>query len=316
MSHEEGVPNERPFFTPGRIAVTYVVFGLLWIYASDGLLWVFTEDSQIRLWVEAAKGTAFVLLSAVFIYWLVSRAQYTQRAAEAQLRQQTRELSIFHRIVRHNLRNIATVILGRAETARANGQMDPHLGVIERKAERLQTLTEKASLIRGISDQEATPWVRQDIAKAATEICEQYRESHPEATVTVECSGETEVLSPSRLGFAVSELIENAIVHAETDPEVHVAVRSDGQTVTITVSDNGPGIPEVERTAIDGDIERVLDHSRGVGLWLARLIVENAGGSITVTEGHLSGAAVTISIPYRAPEEEPPTGRSEAIADG
>lgn len=310
----EGVSDSQPFFTPRRIAVAYVLFGLLWIYISDALLWVFAEGSQIRLWVEAAKGTVFILVSAGFIYWLSERARRSQQAVEAQLRQQTRELSIFHRIVRHNLRNVATVIGGRAEEARTSDGIDPHLSVIERKAGRLKTLAEKASLIRGISEQESTPWVVQDIGKATAEICDQHRAAHPEARVTVECSGETEVLAPSRLGFAISELVQNAIVHTESNPEVSVEVRSDGETVTITVADNGPGIPEVERTAIDGDVERVLDHSQGVGLWLARLIVENAGGSITVTDGPLSGTAVEISIPYRPPDQERPPTRPGTVA--
>ena len=315
MPHAEEVQDEQPFFTPRRIAIAYVLFGLLWIYASDVLLFVLAEGSQIRLQIEAAKGTAFILISAGFIYWLGERARRSQQVVETRIRQQTRELSIFHRIVRHNLRNIATVIGGRAEQAGAERRVDPHVGVIERKAERLKTLAEKASLIRGISEQESTPWVRQDIAKATMEICDQHQAAHPEATVTVEASGPIEVLAPSRLGFAVSELVENAIVHSDADPEVSVAVRSGDETVTITVADNGPGIPEVERTAIDGDIERVLDHSQGVGLWLARLIVENAGGSITATESPLKGAAVEITIPYRPPEEDPPTERPRAVVD-
>lgn len=288
--------------TPRRIAGVYLLFGIAWILLSDALLWATLSDSQIRLRVEAAKGVLFVCLSALLLYWLSARAQRAQHRAWAELRDRTRELSIFHRIVRHNLRNIATVIVGRTETARRAADPEPHLAVVERKAERLETLAEKASLLRNVSRQGACQRVEQDLAKSIRDVAERYRGSHPGADIAVETPERFETMVPSRFSFAVSELVENALVHGGTAPSVTVSLCTTEETVEITVADNGPGIPDVERTAIEGDIEGSFDHSEGIGLWLARLIVENAGGRVEIVTTATQGAAIRLAFPRIDPE--------------
>ncbi|WP_168219430.1 PAS domain-containing protein [Limnoglobus roseus] len=59
---------------PARVATVYLAFGLLWVWLSDRVvLWVGFEP-RAGFWVSAAKGTAFVLLSAGLVYWLVRRS--------------------------------------------------------------------------------------------------------------------------------------------------------------------------------------------------------------------------------------------------
>ncbi|MCU4717458.1 sensor histidine kinase [Halapricum hydrolyticum] len=286
-----------PELTPRRIAGVYLTFGVLWILFSDMVVYAFVSDPETRFRVEAAKGGLFVVVSGALVYWLSARAQQRQRETAERLRQQTRELSIFHRIVRHNLRNIATVIGGRTEAAREAGEVEPHLTVVERKADRLATLAEKASLLRGISAQSAGQRVEQDLAKAIAEICSQYQSAYPDASIEFDSPEHMTTLVPARMGFAVSELLENAIVHGGPDATVVVSLRADSETVKVTVEDDGPGLPDGERTAVEGDVEDVLTHSEGVGLWLVRLVVEKADGQLSVASSSLGGVAVTLSVP-------------------
>ena len=70
---------------------------------------------------------------------------------------------------------------------------------------------------------------------------------------------------------AVTNLIENALVHAPPGSRIDLALRRTGQGVCITVADNGPGIPEAERAKVLQRFYR-LDASRGTpgaGLGLA-----------------------------------------------
>ncbi|MUV90949.1 hypothetical protein GJ629_14495 [Halapricum sp. CBA1109] len=305
MASLDEIPSvPMPRLTPLRIAGVYLVFGLSWIYLSDGVLWALTDDGEIRLWIEATKGTLFVLVSSGLIYWLTRRARHTYAETQGRLEKRNRELSIFHRIVRHNLRNVATVLTGRAEAAAEAEDPDPHLAVIERKSDRLRTLAEKASLLRGVSDDQSARRVQQDLCQAVTEICDQHRESDPDADIAVDCPDCIVTMVPARIGFAVSELVENAIVHAGPDATVVVTVDGDDEYFRITVDDDGPGIPDVERTAIEGTVEDVLDHSEGVGLWLVRLIVENAGGDLAVVESDLGGTAVRLTFARVEPDED------------
>ena len=83
------------------------------------------------------------------------------------------------------------------------------------------------------------------------------------------------------------------------------AVMADETTVSICVQDHGPGIP-------DEEIERVFDlfytrkndedsrRGLGVGLTVARTIVELHGGTIRLTNAHSGGLDVTIRLPARS----------------
>ncbi|QSG04572.1 sensor histidine kinase [Halapricum desulfuricans] len=286
-----------PELTARRIAATYFAFGVLWILFSDAVVYLFVPDPEARFRIEALKGGLFVVVSALLVYGLTERAHERQRETTRRLRQQTRELSILHRIVRHNLRNIATVIGGRIETARDADEVEPHLEVVERKAGRLATLAEKANLLRGVSAQSADHRVEQDLSQAITDICVQYRSDYPDATIAFDGPENLRTLVPARLGFAISELLENAVVHAGPNPTVVVSLTADGDAYRLAVADDGPGLPDSERTAVEGDVEDVLAHSEGVGLWLVRLIVEKADGGLSVSESSLGGAAVTLSVP-------------------
>ncbi|QSG15955.1 sensor histidine kinase [Halapricum desulfuricans] len=293
-----------PELTARRIAATYFAFGVLWILFSDAVVYLFVPDPEARFRIEALKGGLFVVVSALLVYGLTARAHERQRETERRLRQQTRELSILHRIVRHNLRNIATVIGGRTETARETGEVEPHLEIVERKVDRLETLAEKANILRGISEQSADRRVEQDLTKAITEICAQLRAEHPDVTIEFDSPERVETLVPARMGFAISELLENAIVHGGPGGSVVISLAVNSDEIRIAVEDDGPGLPAGERTAIEGNVEDVLTHSEGLGLWLVRLIVEKADGHLTVTKSQLGGAAVTVSVP-RVDNEQP-----------
>ena len=293
---EGGSISVSPPLTPRRIAVLYLLFGLVWILFSDILLWLSTRDPVVWAGTEATKGVVFVVLSTGLVYWLTARSRRRYAETNAQLQRRTRELSIFHRILRHNLRNIATVIAGRAETARHADAVEPNLDVIERKADRLTTLAEKASLLRNVSSEGSADWVTQDLRGTVETVCDRYREKQPGATVSVEGPAALETAVPERLEFALAELLENAFVNAGDAPAVRVSIEQSETENSITVTDDGPGLPSSERAALEGDVEDVLDHSEGVGLWLVRLTLENAGGRVEIVDDERGGAAIGLTF--------------------
>jgi two-component system, OmpR family, osmolarity sensor histidine kinase EnvZ len=107
---------------------------------------------------------------------------------------------------------------------------------------------------------------------------------------------------------AVVNLVSNAVRHADT---VSVrALRSRGW-LTITVEDNGPGIPpekreEVFRPFHSLNAARNQDtKSSGLGLAIARDIVRGHGGEITLGESVLGGLKAVIRIPVQPGGEKP-----------
>lgn len=110
-------------------------------------------------------------------------------------------------------------------------------------------------------------------------------------------------LDRTRISQVVGNLLENAIFHTPPDGNVAVAASNDGPAVTVSVSDSGPGILPEDQPRVFDRFYRV-DPSRarstggaGLGLTIARQLVEAHGGSIWVDSRPGEGARFSFSLP-------------------
>ena len=100
----------------------------------------------------------------------------------------------------------------------------------------------------------------------------------------------------SALFQAIRNLVENAIAHTAPTTTVEIAVSADG---TVTVSDEGPGIPADQRELIFQRFWRGDRHhggSAGLGLAIVSRIVKAHGGLIIVRDAPAHGAMFSISL--------------------
>jgi two-component system sensor histidine kinase ChvG len=110
---------------------------------------------------------------------------------------------------------------------------------------------------------------------------------------------------PGRLARAIDNLIDNAISFSPPDGLVEVAATKVGDEIRIRIDDEGPGVPAAQREAIFNRFHSVRpvaeDFGRhsGLGLAIARAIVEGHDGEIDVTDRDdaPSGARFTITLP-------------------
>lgn len=104
---------------------------------------------------------------------------------------------------------------------------------------------------------------------------------------------------PIRLRQALDNLVRNAVAVSAPGEEITIDVSAGSGSVRIAVSDSGPGIAEVERERIFEPGVR-LDRSRpgsGLGLAVARTIVEAHGGTLSVESMVGVGSTFTIALP-------------------
>jgi signal transduction histidine kinase len=97
-------------------------------------------------------------------------------------------------------------------------------------------------------------------------------------------------------------LLENAFRHAGRNASVEVGLRRTAGGATLTVTDNGPGVPPEERTKVLDRFYR-LEQSRttpgnGLGLALVSAIAKLHGGTVELSDA-VPGLQVAISIPVR-----------------
>jgi CheY-like chemotaxis protein len=110
----------------------------------------------------------------------------------------------------------------------------------------------------------------------------------------------------------VTNLLTNAFKYTPAGGRVGISLRPEGDSVVFRVSDTGVGIaPEMLRRVFDLFVqgERTLERSQGglgIGLTLARRIVELHGGTVTAESGGIGcGSTFTVRLPRVAPLSAP-----------
>jgi two-component system, sensor histidine kinase and response regulator len=229
------------------------------------------------------------------------------------LRELDRLKDEFIATVSHELRTPLTSIIGYIELLQEEGADGPNTGrfaeVIGRNAMALLRLvSDLLFLSRMRSGQLALEYRPTDLAEAAAEAV---AETRPEARLkNIELSLSTAavppfIADPSRIGQLLGNLISNAVKFTPPGGRVEVRVGEiDGQAI-LAVSDTGMGIPAADLERVFERFYRTAAATRqvipgtGLGLTIAKAIVEAHNGSIAVDSSEGLGSMFTVLLPLR-----------------
>jgi PAS domain S-box-containing protein len=203
-------------------------------------------------------------------------------------------LEVFNRILRHNLRNQLDVIRSHAEEL-ADRTADDHAERIITAVDELAGIGRRAREVDRILSQNDT-LTDIDLAQTLRETVETMEPTDEDVAVTTEFPGEMRLLTDEEtITMAVESALENAFEYATS--AVTVAIEDHPNGCVITISDDGPGIPDEELVPIEAQTETRLQHGRGLGLWQLRWCVDNLNGQLSFeTE---EGTTIRITVPDR-----------------
>ena len=212
-------------------------------------------------------------------------------------RQREGLISVINRVLRHNVRNKLTVISGYAEILAADSDDDvaSKAEQITQASDRLLDLTESARQIE--ENRELSPELETvDLVPLLAESIDELETRYPDTSVIAELPDTAVATTLPRIETALWELFENAAVHGGEEPTISLDVaKTDGQ-LQITISDDGPGLPEDERQVLATGDEDPLVHGQGLGLWLTYWIITNLDGEISVPKTTV-GTTIEIRLP-------------------
>jgi two-component system phosphate regulon sensor histidine kinase PhoR len=140
----------------------------------------------------------------------------------------------------------------------------------------------------------------------ATDLESLIEERGQEVTFDVAPDATTVTGDPSKLHDALRNLLENATHYAPEESRIVMASRREGDTMALSVADDGPGIPDEDLPRVFERFYRV-DKARsrgtrdpggtGLGLAIVKHLVELHGGSVSATNKPTRGAIFAISLP-------------------
>ena len=116
-----------------------------------------------------------------------------------------------------------------------------------------------------------------------------------------------------RIEQAIENLVANALKYGQGKP-VEIYLRTEGGEVVLQVTDHGVGIDDEHQKRIFDRFERAVSTrdfgGLGLGLWIARRVVEASGGRIAVCSAPGEGAVFTVRLPIQSSGGEARDARS------
>lgn len=231
----------------------------------------------------------------------------------------------FIRMVSHELRtplvsvNMVTDIISRQFDQLSKTQLRELVESLERGAHRLGRLVEQSVFIvqlesnalnRDVVLEYGIPAHMSDILIASIDLARRFSYRHPDVSLRLdERDTDAQVICDIRaLRHALAELISNALSFSPDGSEVALAQWYADEAVWISLVDRGPGIPPelVEHAMSDfHQIDRANQEQQGIGLGLplARRIIEAHGGTFELNSVVGRGTQITLSIPASPGEQ-------------
>ncbi len=243
-------------------------------------------------------------------------------AKEKELNQQQRQ---FVSMVSHEYRTPLAVIDGNAQRLKrradsltpedAVDRADKIRAAVERMTQLMESTLAAARMHEGKLKVEFEAC---DIGKVVSEACAHQQEISPTHVISSDLTGlpKTIQADTSSLEHVFTNLLSNAVKYAPDAPDIAVNAWTEGQRVMISVRDHGFGIDEEELPRIGERFFRAETSTgtagTGIGLNLAKDLVEMHDGSIKIESRKGDGSTFTVRLPITGPDQSRQVGSKVA----
>ena len=212
--------------------------------------------------------------------------------------------------VTHEFRTPLTSIKASVTSLLAPGSLDGDqrtelLTVIDEETDRLNRLvgeaSEMAQLDSGLVKLNLQPHDIRDAVDSALESAHNMLQRH-KLEVSIADGLPPVMMDLDRIREVITHLVENAAKYSPAGTMIKVTAERQGRSVVVSVADHGPGIDSFEQSLIfekfyRGRAQQYAAHGTGMGLAIAKVIVEAHRGSIGVVSQLGHGSVFWFKLP-------------------
>jgi len=221
---------------------------------------------------------------------------------ERALARRNDQLDFFNSLLRHDLMNALNVMLARAEMLEADvddPELANHAASIREWGHNIVELTDKIRDILDTVTEDGTDSLEPvPVSDVVTAEADRAQSLNDRVDFVVDVPDDAEVLANDLLSDVVGNLLTNAVEHTTDETTVRVDAEVTGPRVSLTIADDGTGIPQARR---DDLFERGqkgrASSGTGFGLFFVSSMVESYGGSVRTEESDRGGAAFVLDLP-------------------
>ncbi len=203
-----------------------------------------------------------------------------------------------HSLLRHDLGNKLQVIDGYLNLSRqTEGEAaEEH---IDDALRGIREATELIEDVRTLNRIDGNPVLGPvDLAATITEAVARHEDLRKQKGVEVDnrVDGGVEVLAGSILKELFSNLVENALVHADAS-RIRISASQGRDEVVVSVEDDGTGIPDDRKERIfEKGVSGKGSSGSGLGMHLVQEIADTYGGDVTVRDSAMGGARFDVAL--------------------
>lgn len=245
------------------------------------------------------------------------RAEEIRRQNE-QLRLMNQEKADFMNIAAHDLRNPLTAVQGIASImADPDEELDKQdildfADIISRSSDRMFELIENYLNVHKLEQGDVQVEVKPlNLAEEIMQSVERFAMQTAKKKMTVRLLGAEEevpvLADPTFTGQVLDNVLSNAIKYAPIGSEITVQLHRNEKEGGVTITDEGPGIPEDKMNELYkkfckiGSIPTGGEVSTGLGLSIVKQLLNMMGGDIRCESRPGEGASFTVVLPVRTP---------------
>lgn len=276
------------------------VIGVVELYKTPAALFEATRTAHVGAWLGALAAGAFLYVA---LFGLVRRADALIRAQRERLVQSETLAAVgeMGAAVAHGIRNPLASIRSSAELALESEPSDwrEAAGEIVEQVDRLESWVRELlsysqplaasleSIQVGALVQESLRGFDRDLARRGIR-----------ASARVDPVLPAVAADPLLLGQVFNSLIANAVEAVERDGRIDVSVRREGdRRLRVTIEDTGPGMTQAQVAGAFQPFHTTKTRGLGVGLPLAKRVIERLGGSIQLASRPGAGTTVDVLLP-------------------
>jgi signal transduction histidine kinase len=310
--------GERRETGRGVVAVLLWAWSLMWlVYATCTIMLGVLHPVSGTIWYVPLRLNSFIdmtlqiVLATGLVVLILQHAQNTAlRAIEERNRfreqvergEKVRVMSTLVSGVAHEINNPLTAILGYAEDlATDDPEVRRHAArVVTEQAERCRGIVQRLSIL---GRQAPSVCEAVDVESLVARVAAGFRPQFAQAGIALELRlspvGATVDADPTGLEQVLTNLIANALQASAVGAAVVVSTIVEGDQVRFQVDDQGPGVLPADRPRVFEPFWTTKEAGQGTGLGLAvaKALVDSHGGSIEVGDSLAGGARFVVIVP-------------------
>lgn len=245
---------------------------------------------------EGSTFLALILVGAVLMYRAVRKQFVVQQQQENFMMAITHELKTPIAIAKLNLETLQKHQLDEAKREKL-------IQMTLQETNRLNTLA--SNILMSAQLESGKPSTREDInfSDLVKNIANDFVTRYPDRTWNIDVAEDVELEGdPLLLQILVNNLLENAVKYSPPRSAIVCKLEEYEGGDMLTISDNGPGIPDIEKKKVFGKFYRIgSEQTRsakgtGLGLYLCRKIADDHHASITIEDNDPKGTSVIVEF--------------------